>query len=175
MIKKKEDRTISPFYGIGPPLIRSDPPFPSRLPKPHPSSNNNSINSNTSFTNPTSTTPPASTINSNHSTTNNHSNYNSPTNSHNTFSLSALGAVLPSTSSKKEKTSRGVIYPMGGWTNSWETSSSSSFTPYPSTHGNPLYQPRMFADVVLTDSHPRRLEREEIESPRRNFSNVSWL
>jgi len=148
MVKKKEERTISPFYGVVPTALRAEPTpaSPSRRPKSpkRPSKQSNNTTNNTTNT----------------------------TSSNHTFSLSALGAVLPSSSStKKEKARAGFTsIPATGWAHSWETGTS-SLSSSPATHGNPLYQPRMFSDVVLTDSHPRRSDFDH-DGAKKSFTNI---
>lgn len=176
--KKKEESPGSPFYSVVPLVIRPEPLSLSSL-----------VNTPTNKTHqPSTPTTPASpttpTAHANSSSNNNNSSQNngssSSNNSSGAFSFSALSSVLPSPNfSKKDKTPKpnvngGVNIPINGWTNSWDSSSFSSSSsassstspssPFSSfSSRNPLYQPRMFADVVLTDSHPRRSD-----------VNVSW-
>lgn len=194
MLKKKEDRVGSPRMGL--PAIRTEPVSVSSLVhsptlKASPShekisqspihfnlNNNNSINNNNSNSSNSGSSTSSTSSNSNNN------NNNNSNNSSGVFSFSSFTSVLPSAKKEKAKAnantnattnSGGLAIPALGWTNSWNSSSSSSSSsssPFssssstPSTQRNPLYQPRMFADVVVTDSHPRRSDL--------NFVNVSW-
>lgn len=211
MLKKKEERTISPLATSVAPSPYAEPSHSgspkhkiahanhtshSNSPSNHHSSPSNHVNSQQpnrahqlngkrSRADCNIDARPNSPNNLNASTITNNIRPNSPNpassaasagratspNPGTSFSLNALSAALPHASSSKKETGRTPV--PGTWANSWETpaSVSSPYDAMPATQSNPLYQPRPFADVVLTDSHPtRRFPMEKRKDPY----HVSW-
>lgn len=168
MLKKKEDRSLSP------PSARVEPSPTS------PTSPKNKPKSKELPAIPPATSPPSFSL----------------------FSLGvALPAVHGSStkkehsskkekehSSKKEKAPRTAVptvpaannnvwttttstWSTNNWATTWEAPAAAPALVAP-TQSNPLYQPRPFADVLLTDSHPRRFELDR--RAKDTIHHVSW-